>query len=249
MLGTLAARRRFSPTRLANLALWLDAANSASITLNGSTVSAWADMSGNDRTLSQSVANNQPTYSTGSQNGRNTLSFNGSTNFLRGPWPLTLTAQSVFAVVSMTSTNNWGRPFTQTTTGDATATGTMNADFAITGHYIPLLRNSNTQAFGSYNGGGLRASVNFTYSTWGVWSSIHTGSQISSRLDNGTASTYSTATFNTTFHSCMVGANMGPAVNQFLGGNIGEILVYSRAVTDAERNAISAYLKAKWATP
>jgi hypothetical protein len=46
----------------ADLALWLDAEDAASITLNGSTVSQWSDKSGNLRHLSQGVAANQPTY-------------------------------------------------------------------------------------------------------------------------------------------------------------------------------------------
>jgi hypothetical protein len=45
-----------------SLALWLDAQDAASITLNGSTVSQWSDKSGNLRHLSQGVAANQPTY-------------------------------------------------------------------------------------------------------------------------------------------------------------------------------------------
>lgn len=41
-------------------ALWLDAADSATITLNGSTVSQWADKSGNGRHATQGTAANQP---------------------------------------------------------------------------------------------------------------------------------------------------------------------------------------------
>ena len=58
-------------------ALWLDAADASTITLNGSTVSQWSDKSGNDRHVVQSVSINQPTYSTASLNGLNTLSFDG----------------------------------------------------------------------------------------------------------------------------------------------------------------------------
>ena len=43
-------------------ALWLDADDAATITLNGSTVSQWADKSGNGNHVSQSSAASQPTY-------------------------------------------------------------------------------------------------------------------------------------------------------------------------------------------
>lgn len=240
----------FNPLSIGQLAGWWDAATATSVSLNSGEVSQWNDLSGNGRHASQSVANNQPTYSTSARNGRNAIQFNGSTDFLRGSWPVTLTQQSVFAAVSMSSTNSWGRPFTQGITQDGTATGAIvTADFAMTGHYIPLIRNSTSAAFGSYNAGSIRASTSVSYDTWGVWSSIHTGSQIQNRLDNGTASTYSTTAYNTTFHTFCIGAILGPSVNQFFAGLIGEVIVYSRAVTDAERNRIAAYLKAKWATP
>lgn len=239
----------FNPKAITGIAGWWDASVSSAVSLNAGEVQQLNDLSGNGRHALQSVANNQPTYASAVRNNRNAVQFNGSTDFLRGAWPLTITSQSVFAVVSMSSTNNWGRPFTQTSTTDATATGSMNADFSMTGHYVPLLRNGTSAQFGSYNGGGVRASVNFSYDAWGVWSSIHTGSQINNRLDNGSLATFSTATLNTAFHTFGIGGNLGPTTNQFLAGYVGEVLVYSRAVTDAERNAIHAYLKAKWGTP
>jgi hypothetical protein len=234
---------------LTGLAGWWDAANALSVTLNSGEVSQINDLSGNGRHASQPTAANQPTYATSARNGRNAIQFNGLSDFLRGPWQVTLTAQTTFAVVAISSADDWGRPFTQTSTADGTTTGTMNPDFSMTGHYIPMLRNSTNQAWGSYNAATLRASVNFTYDAWGVWSSVHTGSQIQNRLDNGTAATYSTTTLNTTFNTFMIGANGGVVQNQFLGGYVGEVVVYARALNDTERDAIHRYLKAKWNTP
>lgn len=51
----------WTPKRLgSSLALWLRA--DLGVTLNGSTVSAWADQSGNSRTASQGTGGRQPTY-------------------------------------------------------------------------------------------------------------------------------------------------------------------------------------------
>jgi len=47
----------------ASLALWLDAEDTASITLNGSTVSQWNDKSGNNNHASQATATLQPSLS------------------------------------------------------------------------------------------------------------------------------------------------------------------------------------------
>lgn len=59
-------------------ALWLDAADASTITLNGSTVSQWRDKSGNNRHVAQPTAAKQPTYTTAGQNGRNVLTFDGN---------------------------------------------------------------------------------------------------------------------------------------------------------------------------
>jgi hypothetical protein len=45
-----------------SLALWLDAEDTASITLNGGNVSQWSDKSGNGRHATQATAANQPEY-------------------------------------------------------------------------------------------------------------------------------------------------------------------------------------------
>ena len=59
-------------------ALWLDAADASTITLNGSTVSQWSDKSGNKRHAVQNNTSLQPTYSLASLNGKNTITFSAA---------------------------------------------------------------------------------------------------------------------------------------------------------------------------
>lgn len=63
----------WTPAQLSGLALWLDADDASTITLNGSTVSQWNDKSGNGRNASQATAANQPTYLATGFNGKPTL--------------------------------------------------------------------------------------------------------------------------------------------------------------------------------
>lgn len=63
-------------------AVWLDAADTSTITLNGSTVSQWSDKSGNGRNVAQATAANQPTYATTGLNGKPVLTFDGVDDFV-----------------------------------------------------------------------------------------------------------------------------------------------------------------------
>lgn len=73
-------KRLLTPIFLGSrLALWLDAADSRTIILDGSTVSGWRDKSGNGRHVSQSNKAMQPTYSPTGLNNTPTLRFNTPT--------------------------------------------------------------------------------------------------------------------------------------------------------------------------
>lgn len=71
-------RTAWTPAQLPGLALWLDAADASTITLNGSNVSQWRDKSGNDRHASQATAASQPTYLSTGFNSKPTLQTDGT---------------------------------------------------------------------------------------------------------------------------------------------------------------------------
>lgn len=247
-------RSVFNPRTIPGLAGWWDASESSTVTLNGTGVSSWADLSGNGRDAVQATAANQPTY-TDKRNALNVISFDGAAQFLRGAWPVTITGQTTFAVVSMANVAGYGRVFTQTTTTNGTATGSLNLDYNITGNYIPMLRFSNNAQWASWKGN-IAAGVNVSYSTWNVWLSVYSGSFIRNAIDNGTPLTSgSLGTINTSFHTFGIGASLPTnpgntgAASGWFGGSIAEILSYTRALSASEIAAVSAYLKRKWATP
>jgi hypothetical protein len=70
--------RAWTPAQLPALALWLDAADTSTITLNGSNVSQWNDKSGNGRNFAQATAASQPAYLATGFNGRPTLQTDGA---------------------------------------------------------------------------------------------------------------------------------------------------------------------------
>jgi hypothetical protein len=68
----------FNPKSISGLAAWYDASVASSITLNGSTVSQWSDLSGNSRHQVQASASLQPNYNATGLNGKGTLTTTGT---------------------------------------------------------------------------------------------------------------------------------------------------------------------------
>lgn len=68
----------FNPKSIAGLYLWLDAADSATVTLNSGNVSQWRDKSGGNRHFSQASASRQPAYTIGGRAGKNCQTWTGS---------------------------------------------------------------------------------------------------------------------------------------------------------------------------
>lgn len=83
-------------------ALWLDADDASTITLNGSTVSQWRDKSGNAKHASQATLANQPAYTINGLNGKSVLTFDGSNDFLNANLSL---STGTFVIVGKLAVN------------------------------------------------------------------------------------------------------------------------------------------------
>ena len=78
-------RTAWTPAQLSGLALWLDAADVNTITLNGANVSQWNDKSGNNRNVSQTTASRQPAFVANSLNNNPIIAFDGTDDTLVNP--------------------------------------------------------------------------------------------------------------------------------------------------------------------
>lgn len=88
-------RNNWTPKSIPGLALWLDAADSSTISI-GTGVSQWSDKSGNGINAVQAVANNQPAYQLSVFNGRNAVYFDGTND------EMAASANAVLNVTEMT---------------------------------------------------------------------------------------------------------------------------------------------------
>ena len=211
---------------------------------NGSSVSQWLDPSGNGNNVSQGTSSNQPTLITGTLNGKSVVRFNGSTKFMSGSASSNLNPStiSVIALYRLSGTSSNARlisqPFYAPSTISSVASWGLFAnttaldpgfDQVVSGSYIPL---SSTAA-----------------------TLINTPCLAEGIFDGATSRVYLGGTLTNSYSIAGALNYSGSAPNFYLGrdnfgdwlnGDIAEIFVYNRALSDPERNDIEAYLAQKY---
>ncbi|MFM8006212.1 MAG: hypothetical protein ACKO86_15000 [Dolichospermum sp.] len=197
--------------------LWLDAADSSTIILNGSTVSQWRDKSGNERHATQATAANQPVYQATGLNGRPTIGFDGTNDALLSSFSLALPA-TVIVVFRINAYKSFGVIY-----GNAT-TNTLG------------LHSSNSALY-NFDGSEVRTLSTTLTTTPIMVASTWSSNQIQSHVNGGNAFTFSTS--NPNFTGLVIGdASVG---SQTLNGSISEIVI-----TSANRHLIEGYFAWKW---
>ena len=230
----------FSPDQVADLAMWLDASDAATVTLDSGAVSQWDDKSGNARNATQTTANNRPT--TTAVNGLTALSFDGANDVL------------TFTGVSRTD-ETWIIAAAQT--ADQSGQRQFLSDGG-DGKGISATKSTNKLAefaFGGFTEGTNRLRVEYAASAAtplgpAVLSVVRSaanggfvyidGTQRTSNV-GGTFDKFTTSNADT---MSKIGAYSSSLFQ--LEGWIGEIICYSRAVSADERLAVERYLGRKW---
>lgn len=231
------------PTQLSSRALWLDAADTSSVTLNGSNVSQWNDKSGNAKHAVQATASKQPAYTASLLNGRHGIVFNGSTTGLHIPSITLNTFTTIFIVLK----NPSGGPFFMEQSLDANT----NSGFYIYG-------NQTLSAF-------ARRTVNTNSADFdtGVWTgttdvliSINTVSAPSTAADifrpfkNGSAISRTPVAGTTLANVAITDAlNIGARNNGlsvFFNGNLYELIICDTSLNTADQQKTEGYLAWKW---
>ena len=124
----------FSPRSISGLALWLDAADSSTIT-TGTGVSQWRDKSASGSVWAQGTGNNQPATGTQTLNGRNVLVFDGTNDSLTStnPYSAAMPA-SLFIVLRLISKSSFARLWSTDAVGfylvQQSTTGLIRWDFS-----------------------------------------------------------------------------------------------------------------------
>lgn len=240
------------PTDIWGCKAWLR--SDMGITLNGSTVSAWADQSGNGNGATQASAGLQPTYVTANgANGRPLLRFGGAHPM---QWPLNLQgAKTVFGVYKVNtplSNTFYGIYNIKGSTGPVFSEGLL----ANSGGYLAQsiehdVGNAATASVGSsdvndlgevtvfvhtYNGGAISSTTSYTSTTNGALRALAASGNFSRTLTDLGSLGGRLDSVNTPNVSIHTG----------LFGDIYELAAWNRVLTTDEINSLWTYAQRRY---
>lgn len=233
-----------------NLALWLDAEDAASITLNGSTVSQWNDKSGNGRNVSQATAANQPNYTASGLNGKPVITFDGTNDALLNASAELMRAVSGTTVVMVMSraanlTTEAVSLWVGTSVGNARLVMSHRVGLAAPGEgFVSGGRRLSTDSFQTVTG--------FAYTSDPIIAAArHDYANANLEIwQDGTAGpsrVYQTAgVTDNNAGELAVGAALVTGTNLPFNGYIAEITLVHSALSTTDRERLEGYLAWKW---
>jgi hypothetical protein len=241
----------FTPLSL-NPQLWLDAADTATITESSGAVSQWDDKSGNGRHFTQATGANQPATGTNTRNGLNVITFDGGSDFLRlGSSDLgrNVTGATVYMVYrhAVSPQPFSGRVFTISTGAGTAPARIFIIDGATSQRSQTGGRTLDGDTFAFVTGTAViatdymyRASV-FDYANTDLFNYLN-------GVVDGSTTSFQTATTtsDTASQRSGIGADLNNVATVFFNGQMAEMLVYHTAHTTAQRVTVETYLKTKW---
>lgn len=226
------------------LKLWLNA--TAGVTTSGSTVTGWADQSGNGHDGSHTTGS--PQLIGGAINGLPAINFDGTIDYfaLAGGAVLASDSFTIFAVATDTGPsagyrniysnwdagNSWSSVFLGTADGDSPArsgrvTDGLYATNAITDPTTPFI------SWGVYQGG-VNAEL------------FVDGASVGSEAQNNLPADISNPNGQRDVSTPSYIGRQGSFSGESWQGLIGEVLVYEGALTPQQQAEVYGYLNAKW---
>jgi hypothetical protein len=225
----------FNPKSIPNLALWLDAADSSTITTSTG-VSVWADKSGNSRNATQSTGGKQPNYSN-QINGKNVVRFLGTDDTMQigANAAFNANSQTLIIVARQTTSANHALWFK----ADSNSAEGVIMRYRAFDDFWPYQRNDSSAET-------LRLFPN-TPTVARVYAVVLQPNSQAGFVNGGVVSPTGTATANHTYDN-----NSGPwlgsrrDVGEYLQADIAEVLFWNRALSASERSRVERYLGRKW---
>ena len=232
----------FTPSSIANLAVWLDAMDASTVlrdtgsgfvpAANGEAVARWVDKSANAHILAQTTSGSRPLLSTSAgPSGGRCITFDGTDDCLTKIGSVFDYPATVFKVVRLITDTDLRYYF------DTRGSGSRIGEFNRTGR---INRNSSNLPV---------TSIALTANTWGVVTSDHSTTEIGFRLNGVSRLSQVQSVTPSGSTGLVLGANNPASPTAFLNFEMAEFVVYGRILNSTEQNQVRNYLKVKYGTP
>ena len=223
---------KFSPRQIAGCALWLDAADSSTMTISTGSVSQWNDKSGNGYSFANNAtltpwnygSSYYPTITYGGLNNQNIVTFNNQSLGCVDVFP-SGNAQS-FSIF-LVGTSFMGR-------GEDGYGGGWSVSIPDYLGSIVLVANG-AAGYTMTNGSGLLNYLELAQAGTSVIKTYNSGSLIQTQ-----------SVANYTLRTSSIGLEIGRRSGYYKNGYIAEILIYTRVLSTTERQQVDSYLAQKW---
>ncbi len=228
------------PSSLSDLQLWLDADDASTISDTSGAVDQWNDKSGNDYHVTQ-TGSNRPTTGANTLNDKNVITFDGVDDYLEKT-NLALNSQCTMFIVSKVITAPPTEFYSLFSYNNAT-----DRDFQFDGG--DSVGTAFYGRFFSTNMGATSPPLG-TEDTTGI-TSLHTirldSDSADLRIDSGAQTATDTYVDNlaTPGHFKLT-VNRSTTTPVYLNCDIAEVIIYNRALSDAEIALVETYLDYKW---
>jgi len=224
--------------------LWLDASDLSTITESGGAVSQWSDKSGNNRNVSQATPASRPTLLTNAQNGKSTISFDASNDWLSisaAGFPTTGN-RTMFAAFKYTGSASiyqhiaiWGNSGLDT-----------NRSWGLTTFFISPSYFGRVHIWANTGASPFTASSMPT-NKWNQLSASYNGAATTIWGNGKEGETKALVIDTLTNQDFRVGTRTwNPA--EYWHGEIGEIILFDYLLTEKQRISVEKYLENKWST-
>lgn len=237
-----------------DLFLWLDA-NQIEGVFDRNNVTTWADVSGYGNNASQPGPNNKPNLFTNTLNGFPVVKFNGTTESLSGNLAKILDAPVTLIAVGYFNTDQ-----TASESDYLFSVGSVNTE----GKMFGIERNriedsdgdfSNDQnKFFSYDGNVKRLGPVINKEEWKIFTqNLNTSAPRHELYIDGSpqvVADYPTSLFDSgTKFSVGIWSDDPGAGETYLDGFVAEIIMFTKVLSETERNIVESYLSAKYDIP
>jgi Secretion system C-terminal sorting domain len=220
-----------------NNKLWLDA--NRGVTVSGTSVTAWADQSGNAFSAAPPTTTARPAFVASSANGYPTIDFDGTNDelWINDNAAFDLTAWHIFIVPLIDTQKDYNAFLVK---GDDSNENYEMLGFADASVHMPILYTDATRTFPNTTTAQLTATANiFEYSY-----SSAVGRDVY-RNNNNVQTDNESKTPSTNNFSLYIG-NERSTTGRFLNGDLAEVIMYNAILNSAQRIIVNNYLAAKY---